>query len=88
MEVECCFCDNLKIDCRNGGEELVRHLVINHRVKNPSRSLFSLFTGTEFHYTKQCRGQHNRMRRSKVCSSRGTHSREFSNYRGGSCDKE
>ena len=50
MEVECCFCDNLKIDCRNGGEELVRHLVINHRVKNPSRSLFSLFTGTEFHY--------------------------------------
>ena len=50
MEVECCFCDNLKIDCRNGGEELVRHLVINHRIKNPSRSLFSLFTGTEFHY--------------------------------------
>ena len=49
-EVECCFCDNLKIDCRNGGEELVRHLVINHRIKNPSRSLFNLFTGTEFHY--------------------------------------
>ena len=50
MEVECCFCDNLKIDCRNGGEELVRHLVIIHRIKNPSGSLFSLFTGTEFHY--------------------------------------
>merc|ERR1719468_715798 len=50
MEVECCFCDNVRIDCRNGGEELVRHLVIIHRVKNPSRSVFSLFRGTDFHY--------------------------------------
>ena len=50
MEVECCFCENVRIDCRNGGEELVRHLVIIHRVKNPSRSVFSLFRGTDFHY--------------------------------------
>lgn len=49
-KVECCLCDVVKLDCQNGGEELVRHLVDFHRIKNPSRSLFSLFNGTEFHY--------------------------------------
>ena len=50
-KVECCLCDNFYIDCRNGGEELVRHLVDFHKIKHPSRSLFNIFNGTECRYT-------------------------------------
>ena len=49
-KVECCLCDKPALDCRNGGEEWVRHMVECHRIKQPSRILFPLFTGTEFHY--------------------------------------
>ena len=49
-KVECGLCESVKLDCGNGGEELVRHLVDFHRIKNPSRTVFSLFNGTEFNY--------------------------------------
>ena len=49
-KVECCLCESVKLDCGNGGEELVRHLVDFHKIKNPARTLFSLFNGSEFHY--------------------------------------
>lgn len=52
-KVDCGLCGEMKknsFDCHNGGEEMVRHLVDFHRIKNPSRSLFNLFTGTQFHY--------------------------------------
>ena len=48
--VVCCLCDNIHFKYQNGGEELVRHLVKFHRVKNPSRTLFNLFDGSEFSY--------------------------------------
>ena len=49
-KVECCLCESVRLDCGNGGEELVRHLVDFHKIKNPARTLFSLFNGSEFHY--------------------------------------
>ena len=48
-KVECCLCESW-MTSSNGGEELVRHLVDFHKIKNPARTLFSLFNGSEFHY--------------------------------------
>ena len=49
-KVDCGLCSSVNIDCRNGGEELIRHLVEAHKIKNPSRSLFHLFDGSSFHF--------------------------------------
>jgi len=49
-KVNCCLCDSVSFECFHGGEELVRHLVDFHHIKNPARTLFTMFDGTIFSY--------------------------------------
>jgi len=50
QKVECNLCESSKFECLNGGEEFVRHLLDFHHIKHPSRIIFPLFNGKEFHY--------------------------------------